>query len=702
MKTPSSIRRLRPDGRTVPFSGATVSENQSAPVQKPVQTGRESPVSITAKTVYNTDSETGVVTPTTVTSNKSEQFADVSMSPSTSSSNYGQLLHQQPILEMFLPSDLFNDANNASSTTSKSHALISQIYRDMYYHDPICGSAVDIMSNLPFSDFVLSGVKDSKTLDPFYESIGNMRIKSLLPSLSVDYLVQGLFVGTLMKDESKKVYSGIVPQNVDNVDIRPVPIYGRDPMVVLRVGDALKSLARSDDKRVKTLVDELKAHGIDPEAKEHFPEPDDVIYIPRRAMMRDARGASLYRRLLTYWLMEKSLFRGTLDQASKRQKAIVHMIVGDAEWTPTGEELSLLADTYMQAQQDPVGAVFVTRSGVQLGETSAADSFWKISDMADFFTQYKYKALGISEAFIDGTASYNAMDQVMTTFVENLRNYRATITQEVFYDKVFPSISKMNGFKRRSHASSSNRILDVSTLEGPADFDSGIMSGFLETASMTAEDSLIPQVNFLKRLRPEADAEYMNMLDLLSQKGVPIPLRIQAAAAGQDIDSFLDSAEEDIKLHERVKEWKDQIKEAGGGGEGEGEGMEFANMSPIEVLANMSNIDPSIDTSPLRDRMGGSTVRLGLGNRDFSGQDDTFLSRQGGTDFAKLSPKGRKMVTEKMNNVIAEIAAEVGRVENLKTLEEHKDAVDESGTRHYSSSHKSRTKPKDPFKKKTA
>jgi hypothetical protein len=608
--------------------------------------------------------------------------------------------HLESILEQFLPTDLFNDSGNNSTTSGKNQVILNQIYRDMYYHDPVCGSAVDIMSNMPFSDFVLNGVKDRKILNKYYDSLNNIRVKSLLPSLSVDYLVHGLFLGTLIYDSSGKKFTGIVPQNIDNVEVQPIPIFGRDPLISLNVGDALKALnaLSGDDTRLapyRAILESNKSKGSSNTGNSRktttlfTPDADDVIYIPRRGMLRDVRGVSIYRRLLTAFLYEKSIYRGTLDQASKRQRAIVHIVVGEPEWTPTAADMSIIADSYMSAAQDPVGAVFVTRSGVSANELGAADSFWKINDVSDFFTSIKYKALGISESFIDGTAGFNSLEQVMTTFVENMRNYRENITQEVFYDRLFPKISKDNAYTRKKYGSVGNSKVDVAGVEDfnySEEDENHSMYRYMEQAGKLSlkesddyNDLLIPQVVYLKRLRPEADQQYFEMLNLLQEKGIPVPLRVLAAAAGQDLDGYIDGMEEDLALRTKMKEFKARIKEidpamgAGpqeGGGEEGGDGGEFS----------LSSLNLNTDEI---DRVLGSNVRLGLGNRDYSDVEDLDKYNTLNSRRYKLSTQGRALMQEKLNKAIAESAAELAKKENYFEKIKQKEIVENSDVKYF-------------------
>lgn len=52
------------------------------------------------------------------------------------------------------------------------------------------------------------------------------------------------------------------------------------------------------------------------------------------------------------------------DVASISGKKILHIVVGDANWSPSAEELREIADLFSSALQDPLGSIVVTRPGI--------------------------------------------------------------------------------------------------------------------------------------------------------------------------------------------------------------------------------------------------------------------------------------------------------------------------------------------------
>lgn len=309
--------------------------------------------------------------------------------------------------------------------TPQMERLLHPVYRDMYYMDAVAGSAVDLISNLPFSDFTLGGTQDQKVLKVYEEALERLNIRTLLPEINVDYLVHGAHISSLCYNAEKKVFTDIMPHASANCDIVPLPFYSQDPMITVRFPDEIKKALATDSKRVKRLRSMI-GEKIIKQIEEGQIELDPLtsLYIPRRTFSDQAIGTSYFKRLLPIYLIEKNLQRGTLVESARRQRGIMHITAGDGEtWDPTPQDLDAITEIFMNADSDPLGAIVTTKLGIAIEEIRQGGDFWKITDFADQALSLKLRALGISEAFLSGDANYNCVvgDTLITT---NLGIYR--------------------------------------------------------------------------------------------------------------------------------------------------------------------------------------------------------------------------------------------------------------------------------------
>lgn len=308
---------------------------------------------------------------------------------------------------------------------STDDAMLRGYYRDIYDFDHVSGAAVDLLSSLPFSDWTLVGADDGQ-LAVFNSAMDRLNFRSLLPELSIDYLVLGVFIATLVYKREAKQFTDIIPHNPDDIiQGIPSPIYSADPHLQLRVGKSLKDLATGQDayntglraRLNDSMVASLKHNLV-------TLDPLTTLYLPRKTYSVSG-GTSFYRRILPIFLLERLLYRGTLTEATRRQRSILHITAGDEFWEPTEEELLGLVTLFQQADLDPIGAMIATRNDVQTTELRAAGEFWRYTDIVESTTVMKLRAMGISESFLcltgDTLVSTNAGLVRLDSFGDHLK-----------------------------------------------------------------------------------------------------------------------------------------------------------------------------------------------------------------------------------------------------------------------------------------
>lgn len=438
------------------------------------------------------------------------------------------------------------------------------VYRDMYWHDPVCGSCADLFSTLPFSEFNIGGAQD-KYLDSYREAIEVLNLRSIMPRVSIDHQVTGAFCGSMLYSAEKKKIYDLMPHRYDDIAVHSLPLYSQDPIMYLRMNDEMKNTLRLDSRRIDMIREQMGDKFFSKLMESELElDPIGTIYVPRKTFSF-GEGVSYFKRVLPLWLIEKNLYRGTLIESGRRQRGILHLMLGEEDWQPQPEDFQRITDMFMDADADPIGAVVATRLGISVSEMRQGGDFWKVTDIWDQTTQVKMRALGISEAFLSGDASYANMEGSMTVFVETLRAYRDMMTRKIFYEKVFPLVSLMNGFTAKN-----GKILTKA----------GLMEGNTQDILRRMQDGsklFIPTVHWAKQLKPEHDQSYIEILNLMTEKGIPVPLRALAAAGGFNLDQLLMNQSEDLATQRQLLEYNKQLSdmkakyapaEAGAGGEG--------------------------------------------------------------------------------------------------------------------------------------
>lgn len=417
-------------------------------------------------------------------------------------------------------------------------ATLALFYRDIYLFDNTAGSAVDIMSRFPFSSWKLRGL-ESKELEPFEEALEQLNIQTMMPLISTAHLVDGYFCGSLVFNPGTKQFIDTLIHDALSCAVIPSPFYGIDPTINVRVGQSAQQFMHDTSEYARQYMNQMPRQFIEMLKSGAFTlDPVTTWFVPRRSTT-DRAYTSYMHRILPMYLIEKTLFRGTLTEAQRRQRAMTHLTAGDDQWTPTTEELGELVHMFQQAEYDPLGGWVSTRNAVQAVDIRPGGDFWKWTDMADILVPYKLRALGISESFLSGEASYAAAESAYSTFLESMNSYRVDLTERVFYSKLFPLIAVVNGMYKDPGLgrAKSGKILD-----------------FLFNRR-NRNNLKMPQLHWDKELEAKGEENMAELLEHASEKGVPIPLKMWMAAAKIDPEALIRDLEEDKELRKRLEKY---------------------------------------------------------------------------------------------------------------------------------------------------
>lgn len=526
--------------------------------------------------------------------------------------------------------------------------LVMRIYKDIYYNDPIGGSCVDLTSTLPFSDFNIGGVQNSKAAQAFEEVIERLNVRTLLPEMSIDHQVTGAFVASMPYNQQKNTFVDLICHPYENCKVDPLPFYSQDPIITVAFSEAHKRVMNSSSPRMQKLREYLGSDVVGQLTNDALElDPLSTIYIPRKSFT-GSTGISYFRRILPIWLLEKNLFRGTLVESARRQRGILHLTLGDGDqWEPTMADMQMAMELFQNADADPLGAVIATRMGISSEEIRQGGDFWKVTDIWDQTTTMKLRALMVSEAFLSGEATYATADTSLSVFTEYLKAYRDTITTKLFYNKIFPLVSALNGFTVNSRG---KLIIKGNILDK---YDTMHNHETLQDGSKL----LIPSIHWNKTLKPEGDQAYMDLLQGLSEKGVPVPLRALAAAGGFNLDALLADQEDDFAILKRIGEYKkrlNELKKAYGM-----EGEEEAMASALALAENsLNNMRKGTRSSVLAE---GTGRMMSLSERNFG--EASEVHGHTSTGKRRWLPN-QKLANERVNRKIAKSLSEIARKNN--------------------------------------
>lgn len=449
-------------------------------------------------------------------------------------------------------------------TDSQSLALF---YRDMYLHDSVAGSAVDIQSTFPFSDWELRGL-DAADIKIYNDSLERLNLQELLPQISVAYLTDGFFAGSLVFDAQSKQFMDILIHDALCCEIINSPFHNIEPTITVHTNGMTKFYLDNPSEYAKAYLSTMPSSFLELLKSDAFElDPVSTLYIARR-QLTDRAYTSYLQRLLPMYLIEKVLFRGTLVEAQRRQRATTHIQAGDDLWTPTDDELHSITEMFQATEADPLGAWIATRNNIQVSEFRSAGDIWKWYETSESLTPMKLRALGISDAFLSGDANFASSESAYSTFVETVESYRNHLTNKIFYKKIFPLIAVVNGLYNEG-------------VEAPKP---NSIAQFLFNAN-NRQAMRMPKLHWHKQLEVRDQQSQFDMLEKISEHGIPVPLTTWIAAAGMDIEALIRDLEESTDLEQKLAKYQ---KSEDAGGSEEDYGM-FASAKPSVDLDDSLN-----------------------------------------------------------------------------------------------------------------
>jgi hypothetical protein len=413
--------------------------------------------------------------------------------------------------------------------------LQNRMFRMMYARGVIEGPYVDLVSDLIWSDFEMTGIKDKVVRDTYYAAKEAVRVDKYLPSLTKEYMILGRVLVQMVLNQEKGIWSDMVVYDSDYLQITPIPRTGYMPKVDFLPPPEMQIWARSTDPRdvdskkgiPKQMLDQMASSAPIPL------DPTVTAYIPRRLFFNDPFGTSVYTRVIPLWGLEKSLINATLTGHRRRAGPIMQIAVGSDTWQPTPEQIDAIASAYIAAEGDTVSSVIGTYSDVTFNQVRGglAGDLWKWSDDWMFLQEAKMRAFGVSDSLLSGDAQLDTAI-APTMFLERLKSIQSYFVETLLMQKFFRGLALLHGFRVRSQASLDHRV-------------------YVNGGDEDSEDLILPSLVFKRNLHQTPDAARADLLDRMEEKGIPVGMgeRTRVLGGGDLMERFREvSSDMELRL----------------------------------------------------------------------------------------------------------------------------------------------------------
>jgi hypothetical protein len=427
----------------------------------------------------------------------------------------------------------------------------------IYLTDGVIGPALDFYREVPFGPVILSGVKDARRLRLYNDCLDALNIQRFLPYLAGDILVSGRNIIHLVMNERRGYWTELISHMTQHVQIQPSPILGQNPTIDLMVPPEYQRWAISTDPRIinqheavdPVLLQMLAAGRVIPL------DPDCTVFVPRRASTNDNMGTTLLTRTFAIAALEWAMMDAEATGLRRRASPLTVITAGiENIWEASPDELQAIMELVMAAEEDVVHPTIALRNGIEIHTESGWSELTKWMEQWDVLKNAKLQAIGMNEAFASGEASWSYLESMLSLGMERIRNFRRFIAQEIILEGILAPLARLHGFYKSPQNNADHRIRTATRIDANLD---------------------LPTIEWARSLQPTTDRDYLDILVLLQENGLPIPLRKWAQAGGYDIDEAVEGMDEDLALRKRLKYYQDRIEGVGSESLGtEGAGVE--------------------------------------------------------------------------------------------------------------------------------
>lgn len=496
-----------------------------------------------------------------IKSNKSRRTAQTAKSARFSSSTH--------TTERYSPiHDRLDEGTVVDEWVPRDSIGILRMLTNIYHRDDVGGPMVDLFRQIAWSDYDVTGMVDDSKLQLFQDCAQAMNLEVLMPDMSAMFMVLGRETGSLLWDSRQGMFTDYIAHDPAFTKIRPMPVYGVQPLVDLMPSPGWRDFATSTDPRIVQVRSTLPNHILKEMAGSGFVplDPINTVLLRRRALSNDSVGTSIYSRLINFLAVQNALIDSTVLTLRRSSAGFIHVKVGKDNWLASDEIIDSVGAMFMAAEEDRGGGIVATRDGIEYQrEGSRASDMVKWSDEYPILTEGKMRALGISDAFLSGDSTYSNMDTARSVFIERIKAFRNTMTNQFVYRRLFATMARAHGLIKPERNSPQGRR-------------QASMMPYHKAMQVPFNRLDIPEIKWKKSLHAVGDEGALAILDHMKEVGLPVTKRHYAAAGGFDLDKALEMTDEDTEITKRMEEWKD-ANAPPEGEEGEGGFGGFASVS---------------------------------------------------------------------------------------------------------------------------
>jgi len=493
------------------------------------------------------------------------------------------------------------------------HRILANRYFRMFYKlDHVIGNGVDLISELPFGEFELTGEGvEGEVKDIMEYSADEAKLRSNLPFMTREFLVTGEAAPHLFWDDSKGCWTYMALHNPDQLEVIDAPFIRMDPVVEFKPDPRLQKVLNSTNPQLRQVRESMPAellHRL--QSNQNIPlDPNNFTFLPRKLHPYDTRGTSIISRMWRILMYEDSIFNASIATARRHAGPLKVAKLGNPAngWIPGPEEERKLLELLAQAELD-VNAWLIYHYGINFELVGTTDRVMTIDKHYELIERVKLVALGISKAFLHGEVTYASAATGLTVFLRRLKAHRTYFEDAFLYPKFWKKMAMVNKWVKPTQAELDSRVR------------------VRRSSSEISEDHrwIIPTMQWSQSLDPTVDSELINAMQTLENMGVRFSKTTKMSLAGRDFEEESKQRLADHKKEQEVfKDYPELLQEdatGGGGGfggalppiPGDAFGDDLGGGEPPEPEGASVSATDGAEPSPAKPNPFGNRDRIGM------------------------------------------------------------------------------------------
>jgi hypothetical protein len=199
-------------------------------------------------------------------------------------------------------------------------------YARMFYKlDPVVGTVLDMICDLPWGEFTLSGPEiDGSIKSAMETAVQETDLLAKLPYLLREFFVTGEAIPHLYFDSSNGIWNHLHLHNPDQIEVLHAPFIPMEPVMQFKPDPDLRKVVVSQDPMIQEVRAQMPATVINSILDgSNIPlSPVNVTLLARKMHDYDVRGTSILTRLWRVFAYEDAIFNAAISTA-RRQACFV-------------------------------------------------------------------------------------------------------------------------------------------------------------------------------------------------------------------------------------------------------------------------------------------------------------------------------------------------------------------------------------------